>query len=156
MELVDEIRTIVGTDFVVTRRDRMEQYLRDETPQAVKPVPADNVIVVKPATAEQVSEVLKVANRTQTPVYPRGGGTSTVGGPIPTSDGIVLSLERLDRVVAIDTVRSCRVSPNHWTSLCLPHGWPTSWMRSNASPRSTAAAFPTTDMPRMGISILIS
>ena len=102
MGLVEELRTIVGTDFVVTQRDQIGQYLLDETPQAVKPVAADNVIVVKPATAVQVSDIVKLANHTHTPVYPRGGGTSTVGGPIPTSDGIVLSLERLDRVVEID------------------------------------------------------
>lgn len=100
--LVDELQTIVGSDFVVTRRDQMEQYLLDETPQAVKPVPAGNVIVVKPSTAAQVSEIVKLANRTLTPVFPRGGGTSTVGGPIPTADGIVLSLERLDRLIEID------------------------------------------------------
>ena len=102
MALADELRTIVGTDFVVTQREQIGQYLLDETPQAVKPVAADNVIVVKPVTAAQISEILKLANRTRTPVYPRGGGTSTVGGPIPTSDGIVLSLERLDRVEEID------------------------------------------------------
>ena len=103
MDLVDELRTIVGTDFVVTRRDQMGQYLLDETPQAVKPVPADNVIVAKPASAAQVSAIVKLANRTLTPLYPRGGGTSTVGGPIPTADGIVLSLERLDHIAEIDT-----------------------------------------------------
>jgi glycolate oxidase len=102
VDLVDELRSIVGADFVVTRRDQMQQYLLDETPQAVKPVAADNVIVVKPANASQVSDILKLANRTKTPVFPRGGGTSTVGGPIPTSDGIVLSLERLDRLIEID------------------------------------------------------
>jgi len=100
--LADELRTIVGTDFVVTQREQIGQYLLDETPQAVKPVAADNVIVVKPANATQVSEIVKLANRTLTPVFPRGGGTSTVGGPIPTSDGIVLSLERLDHVEEID------------------------------------------------------
>jgi len=100
--LADELRTIVGTDFVVTQREQIGRYLLDETPQAVKPVAADNVIVVKPASAAQISEILKLANRTRPPVYPRGGGTSTVGGPIPTSDGIVLSLERPDRVQALD------------------------------------------------------
>ncbi|MBN1151793.1 MAG: FAD-binding oxidoreductase [Dehalococcoidia bacterium] len=102
MSLVDELRTIVGDDFVVTRRDQIQQYLLDETPQAVKPVAADNVIVVKPASASQVSEIVKLANRTLTPLFPRGGGTSTVGGPIPTVDGIVLSLERLDRLIEVD------------------------------------------------------
>ncbi len=102
MNLRDELRAIVGEDFVVTSRDQMEQYLLDETPQAVKPVAAEHVIVVKPADAAQISAIVKLANRTLTPVFPRGGGTSTVGGPIPTSDGIVLSLERLDHLVEVD------------------------------------------------------
>jgi glycolate oxidase len=80
----------------------MQAYLVDETPQGVKPVPAENVLVVKPATTEQISAVMRLANQTLTPVYPRGGGTSTVGGPIPTRDGIVLSLERLDHIEEID------------------------------------------------------
>jgi glycolate oxidase len=102
MDLTAELRAIVGDDYVVTQRDQIGQYLLDETPQAVKPVPAEHVTVVKPSNAAQVSDILKLANRTLTPVYPRGGGTSTVGGPIPTADGIVLSLERLDRLVEID------------------------------------------------------
>jgi glycolate oxidase len=65
--LADELRTIVGTDFVVTQREQIGQYLLDETPQAVKPVAADNVIVVKPASAAQISDILKLANRTRTP-----------------------------------------------------------------------------------------
>ena len=102
MNLIDELRTIVGTDFLVTRREQLERYLLDETPQAVKPVAADNVVVVKPSSAAQVSDIVKLANSTLTPVFPRGGGTSTVGGPIPTADGIVLSLERLDTLIEID------------------------------------------------------
>jgi len=102
VNLIDELRTIVGTDFLVTRREQLERYLLDETPQAVKPVAADNVVVVKPSSAAQVSDIVKLANSTLTPVFPRGGGTSTVGGPIPTADGIVLSLERLDTLIEID------------------------------------------------------
>jgi len=100
--LINELRTIVGDDFVVTSRDQMAQYLLDETPQAVKPVPAQNVIVVKPANSLQVAEIVKLANGTLTPLFPRGGGTSTVGGPIPTADGVVLSLERLDHLIEVD------------------------------------------------------
>ncbi len=102
MTLANELKSIVGEDFVITRRDQMMQYLLDETPQAVKPVPADEVLVAKPSCSAEVSDLLKLANRTRTPVYPRGGGTSTVGGPIPTTNGIVLSLERMDRLIEID------------------------------------------------------
>lgn len=103
MDLVAALQNLVGEDYVVAQRELIQAYLVDETPQAVKPVPADTVIVVKPATALEVASVLRLANETLTPVFPRGGGTSTVGGPIPTRNGIVLSLERLDHIIEIDS-----------------------------------------------------
>jgi len=99
---VDALKRIVGDDYVVTQRDQIQGYLADETYLGVLPKPADNVVVVKPANAEEISAILKLANVEKTPVYPRGGGTGLVGGAVPTRDGIVLSLERLDRVIEVD------------------------------------------------------
>ncbi len=99
---VEGLQRIVGEDWVITKRDQMESYLVDETYLGVRPEPADNVVVVKPASTEEVSEILKLANRENTIVYPRGGGTGLVGGAIPTEDGVVLSLERLDKVEEVD------------------------------------------------------
>jgi len=99
---VDALKRIVGDDWVVTARDQITGYLADETYLGVLPKPADNVVVVKPANAKEISEVLKLANKEKTPVYPRGGGTGLVGAAVPTKDGIVLSLERLDKVIEVD------------------------------------------------------
>ncbi len=99
---IGELRRIVGQDWIITQREQMESYLRDETVLAERPGAADNVVVVKPASTEEVSSILKLANRERTPVYPRGGGTGLVAGAVPTQDGIVLSLERLDRVEEVD------------------------------------------------------
>ena len=96
------LRRIVGQDWIITQREQMESYLRDETVLAERPAAADNVVVVKPASTEEISSILKLANRERTPVYPRGGGTGLVAGAVPTQDGIVLSLERLDRVEEVD------------------------------------------------------
>jgi len=101
-ELINELKKIVGSDWVVTNRELIERYLYDETSEEVRPKAAEEVVVVKTKTAEEVSEVLKLANREGVPVYPRGGGTGLVGGAVPTKPGIVLSLERMDDVV-IDT-----------------------------------------------------
>ncbi len=97
-----DLQAIVGEDWVITRREQMESYLVDETYLGVRPEPAENVIVVKPANSEEISQILKLANREKTPVYPRGGGTGLVGGAIPTKDGVVLSLERLDKIEEVD------------------------------------------------------
>ena len=60
--------------------------------------------VVKPRTAEQVSEILKLANRETIPVTARGAGSGLAGAAIPTHGGISLSLERMNRILEIDRV----------------------------------------------------
>jgi len=99
---VDELQRIVEEDWVITRREQMESYLVDETAIPVRVAAAENVVVVKPANTEEISRILKLANREKTLVYPRGGGTGNIGGAIPTQDGVVLSLERLDKIEEID------------------------------------------------------
>ncbi len=102
MTNVGELQRVVGEDWVITKRKQMESYLLDATPLAVRPEPAGSVVVVKPANSEEISKVLRLANREKTPVFPRGGGTGLAAGAIPTQDGIVLSLERLDKIEEID------------------------------------------------------
>lgn len=102
MTNVVRLGEIVGGDWVVTRREQMEGYLSDQTVTAVRPRAADNVVVVKPANSQEISEILKLANREKTPVFVRGGGTGLCGGAVPTRDGIVLSMERLDGIEKVD------------------------------------------------------
>ncbi|MGQ9781179.1 MAG: FAD-binding oxidoreductase [Nitrososphaeria archaeon] len=97
-DIIAQLQNVVGEDFVITRREQMESYLSDETSASVRPQSASNCVLVKPANSQQVSEILKLANRTKTPVYPRGGGTGLVGGAVPTMDGIIVSMERLDSI----------------------------------------------------------
>jgi len=102
MITVKELQDIVGKDWVVVNRDWMVRYLADETADAMRPKPADNVVLVKPASAEEVSQILKLANSHKTPVFVRGGGTGICGGAVPIADGILLSTERLDKVIEVD------------------------------------------------------
>jgi len=99
---VTALKAIVGDDWVVTDRASMESYLVDETYTGLVMKAADNVAIVKPANAKEISELLKLANKNGFPVYLRGGGTGVCAGSIPTRDGIVISLERLDKVLEID------------------------------------------------------
>lgn len=96
--VVKDLEGIVGKDWVVTKREQMESYLVDETAVPVRPQPAADIVLVKPAGAGEVSGILKLANDRKIPVFPRGGGTGLVGGAIPTRDGIVLSTERMDKI----------------------------------------------------------
>ncbi|HID11999.1 MAG TPA: FAD-binding oxidoreductase, partial [Candidatus Latescibacteria bacterium] len=100
--IVESLKKIVGDDWVITRRGLMEGYLRDETAGPSCPSPVTDAILVKPASTEEVSGILKLANEKGIPVFPRGGGTGLCGGAIPTKPGIVLSMERMSRIEEID------------------------------------------------------
>lgn len=97
-DLRSRLEEIVGKEAVVASRDKMESYLFDETCIAVRPSAALGCILVKPENSAQVSRILRLANEKKVPVYPRGGGTGLVGGAVPTREGIILSLERMNRV----------------------------------------------------------
>jgi len=97
-EIENDLRDIVGEDWVVTKREQMEDYLIDETPASARPQPAAEVVLVKPADSQEISKILKLASEKKIPVFPRGGGTGLVGGAIPTKDGIILSTERMEKI----------------------------------------------------------
>ena len=97
-QVIKELKEAIGEQWVITDKRMYERYLTDETADPVKPKPVEEIILVKPGSAEEVSKILKIANKYKVPVFPRGGGTGLVGGAIPTSKGIVLSLERLTKI----------------------------------------------------------
>src|SRR3954470_24515849 len=59
--------------------------------------------VVHPANAEEVSAILKLANRSRFAVFPRGAGSGFTGGALPRGGGIVLVTTRMNRILRIDT-----------------------------------------------------
>jgi len=68
--------------------------------------------VALPENEQQVQAVLKFCHQARIPVVPRGAGTGLSGGALPVEEGIVLSLARLNRIIAIDPVDRCaRVQP---------------------------------------------
>ena len=58
--------------------------------------------IVHPASTEEVSEILKIANKYRIPVIPWGGGSGTQGGALPVYGGIIIDLKRLDKIIEID------------------------------------------------------
>jgi glycolate oxidase len=96
--LLRELESIVGSDQVITRRESLLNYLSDETPALLEPKPANDVVVVKPLRVGEVSAIVRLANDHKIPIFPRGGGTGLVGGAVPTSNGIVLSMERMTQI----------------------------------------------------------
>ncbi len=94
----EELRTIVGTEFLLTDPETLRIYGADETEDLCFPPE----VVVKPGTAAEVSAILKFASANRIPVTPRGGGTGLSGGALPVLGGISLSMERFTRILKID------------------------------------------------------
>jgi glycolate oxidase len=70
------------------------------------------LLVVLPETVEQVCHVLRTCHALQVPVVTRGAGTGLSGGALPLADGVLLSMTRFNRLLAIDPDnRSARVQP---------------------------------------------
>lgn len=97
-EIIEQLQQIVGENYVISSSEAMEKYSHDHTEDLV----FFPEVVVQPQTPEQISELLKLSNRYLIPVTPRGAGTGLSGGALPTEKGILLSVERLNRIIAID------------------------------------------------------
>ncbi|MFT4203144.1 MAG: FAD-binding oxidoreductase [Chitinophagaceae bacterium] len=98
MEILDQFRQIVGPDYVLTDRDSLEQYGRDETEKLLY-LPQ---VVLRPGTTEEISAIVRLCNTEKIPVTPRAGGTGLSGGAIPTHGGVSLSIDRLNKIIDID------------------------------------------------------
>ncbi|MEI6207809.1 MAG: FAD-linked oxidase C-terminal domain-containing protein [Desulfuromonadales bacterium] len=96
--LTAELAEILGPDNISTSRQDMLCYGYDATQMEFLPD-----AVVHPATAKEVAEVLKLANRERFPVFPRGAGSGFTGGSLPKGGGIVLVTTRMNRILRIDT-----------------------------------------------------
>ncbi len=95
--LVDELRTIVGRQFVLIEKEDVVVYEQDGSILQAMPE-----IVVVPADSTEVSAVVRAAAKAGVPIVPRGSGTGLAGGAVPAEGGVVLSLARLDRILEID------------------------------------------------------
>jgi len=95
--LTDELRAVVGEDYVLVEKEDVIVYEQDGSIFQVMPQ-----LVVVPGDVEQVSGVIKAAKRANVPIVPRGSGTGLAGGAVPAEGGIVLSLARLSRILKVD------------------------------------------------------
>jgi len=95
--LLDRARAIVGPEHVLTDDDARHAYGTDALKRGA---PAD--LVVKPGSTAEVAAMARLCDETRTPLVPRGAGTGYTGGAVPIRGGVVLSLERLNRILEID------------------------------------------------------
>lgn len=98
-EIITQLKQISGADFVFNDEQSRINYGHDETDFHLY-LPE---VVVKPRTAEEISEILKIANKEFIPVTVRGAGTGLTGGALPVRGGIIISMERFNKILEIDT-----------------------------------------------------
>ncbi len=60
-------------------------------------------VVIHPATADEISRIVRLANRERIAIVPRGAGSGFTGGSLPVRGGIALVLTRMNRILEIDT-----------------------------------------------------
>ena len=99
--VVSYLKDLVGPENVIyDDQEKMEPYSHDETFERGYASMPD--IIVKPSSAEQISRILQLANEELVPVTPRGAGSGLSGGAVPVYGGILLSLERMNKILEID------------------------------------------------------
>ena len=99
-EVLEALRKAVGAEYVMTDPETLDKYKTDEeTDPHYHHLPE---VVVMPANTEEVAAVMKIANEFDVPVTPRSAGTSVSCGAVPVCGGIVLLMERMDKILELN------------------------------------------------------
>ena len=99
-EFIDELKTLLGESYVKTDTDTLDRYKTDEeADERCFHLPD---VVVLPADAEQIAGVVKLCTRYLVPLTVRGGGTGIVDGAIADKGGVVLLMERLNKIIELN------------------------------------------------------
>jgi len=98
--IVEALRNIVGAKNVLVDAEKLETYSHDEeTDPRYHHMPE---VVVLPSTAEEIAAIVQLANRELIPVVARGGGTGLAAGAVPLYGGIVISTEKMNKVLEVN------------------------------------------------------
>ena len=106
--VVSELRQILGDGFVRLDETSLQTYGVDALGKGHPPD-----VVVIPANTEQIASIARLCDAERVPLVVRGAGTGFTGGAVPTCGGVLLSMERLNRILAIDELNLLAVvEPN--------------------------------------------
>ncbi|MDP6667107.1 MAG: FAD-linked oxidase C-terminal domain-containing protein, partial [Dehalococcoidia bacterium] len=95
--IVSDLAAVVGDRYVISKPEDLLVYEYDGSIDRAIPQ-----AVVLPRTAEEVSEVVRIANRHGAYIVARGAGTGLSGGAVPLRDSVVLALTRLTNLIEVD------------------------------------------------------
>ena len=95
--VIKDLQEGIGKDSVITDRESLLCYSYDATRREAVPD-----LLLRPGNAEEVSTILRIANREKIAVVPRGAGSGFAGGSVPVQGGMVLSLQRMDKILEVN------------------------------------------------------
>ncbi|MFZ6013290.1 MAG: FAD-binding oxidoreductase, partial [Bacteroidota bacterium] len=98
VDIIGQFEAIVGKANVVLDPEKRYDYSHDET-EDYSFLPD---VVLKPGSTEEISQIMKLCHEHVIPVTPRGGGTGLSGGALPVRKGVVISMERFNKILHID------------------------------------------------------
>ncbi len=105
--IIDELSKIVGRTNLLTSPEQIKDFSTDGTKLLFYPD-----VVVFPGSTEEVSKILTLANKEKIPVIPRGAGTGMSGGALAVKGGILLAMNRMNKILYIDKENMvCKVQP---------------------------------------------
>lgn len=93
-----QLSGIVGDANISSEQEQLEKYGQDETEDLVFLAEA----VVKPQSVEQISAIARLCHDHHIPLTTRGAGTGLSGGALPVKGGVLLSMEKFNRILSID------------------------------------------------------
>jgi FAD/FMN-containing dehydrogenase len=101
-DLIERLRAIVSDKGLILDEEGKHPYLTDWRETYL----GKALAIVRPATTEEVAAVVKLCATEKVAIVPQGGNTGMMGGGTPHEDGheIVLSLNRMNRILDIDTI----------------------------------------------------
>lgn len=97
-EIIEALNRVLKADAILVENELLETYSRDYT-ENLSFLPD---IVVLPENTQQVADILKICDKYNLTLTPRGAGTGLSGGCLPVKGGIVLSTERMNKILSID------------------------------------------------------
>lgn len=100
--IISEVAEKIGSNNVSRDGEKLASYSRDEVPQSAYGREYTAELLVFPESTGHVSEIMKIASREKIPVTPRGAGTGLSGGALPVHGGIVMSFEKMNKILELD------------------------------------------------------
>ena len=100
--IISLLRSAIGDSNVSSEEEKLISYSHDEVPSSAYEGDHMAEALVFPECTAHVSEIMKIASANRIPVTPRGAGTGLSGGALPAFGGIVMSFEKMNKIIEID------------------------------------------------------